>query len=141
MPALAHSTVLDIADKLKQSSRCAVIETTEGRAYYNPRHDNIHVPRREMFLGSDASYRAQSFVRTLAHEMTHSTLLPLKRDTSDYAREELVAELGAMFICSDLHVPMVYDTRDPHFESHAAYLQSWCRDIADKPEALFTAAS
>ena len=139
-PALAASTVTTIADNLIASSRCPVFETSEGRACYSPSRDDIHMPDRRLFVGDNA-YRAQAFVRTLAHEMVHSTMLPLHRDTSDYAYEELVAELGSMFVTSDLRVPCAYDTTDEHFKQHTAYLQSWSSAIQDKPAALFSAAA
>ncbi len=141
LPALTQSTVMDVADRLILSSRCPVTETTEGRACYSPTRDLIVIPRRELFLGRDDAHRAQSFVRTLAHEMTHSTMRPLSRDMSDYALEELVAELGSMFVCADLHVPLAYDLRDEHYNNHVAYLQSWSSGLADVPDALFSAAA
>ena len=140
LPALTPNSVTAIADGLIASSRCPVYETQEGRAYYSPARDDIHMPDRRLFVGDNA-YRAQNFVRTLAHEMTHSTMAVTHRDTSDYAFEELIAELGSMFVCADLHVPAVYDEGDPHFEQHAAYLKSWLSHFTDKPDTLFSAAA
>ena len=52
----------------------------------------------------------------------------------DYAFEELVAELGAAFLCADLRI-----ANDPR-PDHAAYLASWLRVLRDDPRALFRAA-
>lgn len=67
---------------------------------------------------------AQSYYATLAHESTHWTKHPsrLAREfgrkkwgDEGYAEEELVAELGAAFVCADLEMALT-----PR-EDHAAY--------------------
>ena len=145
---LAQNQILDIADKLAASSRCAVVEDAEGRAYYSPLQDLVHMPDRRLFLGSDEN-RSQNFIRTLAHEMTHSTMKPLNRSvegsfgSEPYAKEELCAELGSMFICSDLHIPASYVDGDEHYMQHAAYLQNWISAVShdDAASALYNAAT
>ena len=52
-----------------------------------------------------------------------------------YAVEELVAELGAAFLCSDLQISPA--TR----ADHAAYIASWLRVLKSDKRAIFTAAS
>ena len=57
-----------------------------------------------------------------------------------YAKEELTAELGSLFMSADLGIQNAsYD--DAHFESHAAYLQSWLSALEDNPSYLFDAAA
>lgn len=51
------------------------------------------------------------------------------------ALEELVAELGAAFLCADLQ--LTPKTRD----DHAAYVASWLQVLKDDTRAIFTAAS
>src|SRR5690606_8587123 len=76
-----------------------------GCAYYAPGPDHVQMPAFESFRDPESYYA------TLAHEMTHWTRHPtrLNRDLGrrrhgdeGYAREELVAELGAAFLCADL---------------------------------------
>jgi antirestriction protein ArdC len=71
---------------------------------------------------------ADSYYATLAHETTHRTAHEsrLARDfgttrfgSEGYAIDELVAELGAAFLCADLDL-----TREPR-EDHAAYIANW----------------
>jgi len=51
------------------------------------------------------------------------------------AREELIAELGAAFLCADLEItPEVR-------EDHAAYLATWLRVLKDDKRAIFQAAA
>jgi len=52
-----------------------------------------------------------------------------------YAMEELVAEIGAAFLCADLGITP--ETRD----DHAAYIQSWLKAMKGDKRAIFTAAS
>ena len=52
-----------------------------------------------------------------------------------YAAEELVAELGAAFLCADLGV-----TPEPR-DDHAAYLASWLDVLKNDKRAIFTAAA
>lgn len=140
LPDLTPNSITRIADRLIATSRCDVKETTEGRACYQPAYDRILVPDRRLFIGDDTT-RSQNFVRTLCHELGHSTMVPLSRPHQDYAREELVAELTALFTCGDLGLQVSYDEGDLHFRQHAAYLKSWASGLKDKPQALFTAAA
>ncbi len=86
----------------------------------------------------------QSYYATLAHECTHWTRhrSRLDRDLGrkrwgdeGYAREELVAELGAAFICADLGLDL-----EPR-EDHAAYLSSWLEVLKGDKRAIFAAAA
>ena len=49
--------------------------------------------------------------------------------------EELVAELGAAFLCAELLI-----TNEPR-PDHAAYLSHWLTVLDRDPRAIFTAAS
>ena len=52
-----------------------------------------------------------------------------------YAREELVAEIGAAFLCADLSIAL-----EPR-PDHAAYLASWLTVLKSDKRAIFTAAA
>ena len=52
-----------------------------------------------------------------------------------YAREELVAEIGAAFLCSDLGIAL-----EPRLD-HACYLASWLAVLKSDKRAIFTAAA
>jgi antirestriction protein ArdC len=53
----------------------------------------------------------------------------------DYAREELVAEIGAAFLCADLGITP--ETRP----DHAAYVASWLTVLKSDKRAIFGAAA
>jgi antirestriction protein ArdC len=109
-----------------------------GRAYYAQEADYIQLPLIESFRD------AESFYATLAHECCHWTKHPsrIERDfgrktwgDEGYAREELVAELGAAFLCADLELtPEVQ-------EDHASYISIWLRVLKNDNRAIFQAAA
>jgi len=86
----------------------------------------------------------KSYYATLAHECTHWTRHE-KRLARDFGRkrfcdqgcamEELVAELGAAFLCADLYL-----TPEPR-DDHAAYIAHWRKVLKDDKRAIFTAAA
>ncbi len=107
-------------------------------AYYSRAHDGIQMPPFEAFRD------AESYYATLAHELVHWVGAPsrLARNIDDkrygsqaYAVEELVAELGAAFLCADLELSLT-----PR-EDHAAYLGSWLQVLKNDKRAIFTAAA
>ncbi len=107
------------------------------RACYVPKIDQIQMPRFEIFKSAIAYYS------TLSHESTHWTGAPqrLNRQLSTrfgeeaYAAEELIAELGAAFLCADLGL-----SNEPRPEN-AAYVASWLKVLKNDKKAIFTAAS
>ena len=108
------------------------------RAFYHLVDDFIGMPKIETFVD------AQSHAATLAHELCHWTRAEsrLNRDLGrkrwgdeGYAMEELVAELGAAFLCADLGIT-------PELrEDHAGYIDNWLRVLKGDKRAIFTAAS
>ena len=106
-----------------------------SRACYVPALDIVHVPPQPAFFAQVDYYR------TALHELTHATghLSRLNRDqtasfgSKDYAREELIAEMGSAFLCAALGIePTV---------RHADYLGSWLDVLREDNRAIFRAAS
>ena len=88
-----------------------------------------------------AFFEQINYYRTCLHELTHATghpsRLARKLATSfgskDYAREELIAEMGSAFLCAALGItPTV---------RHADYLGSWLEVLREDNRAIFRAAS
>jgi antirestriction protein ArdC len=120
----------------------ATIHRRGGRAFYRTDADFIQVPP------LDAFPEAEEFYSTLAHEMVHWTRHPtrLARDfgrkswgDEGYAIEELVAELGAAFLCADLG--LMPDGGADIREDHASYIDSWLKVLKNDKRAIITAAS
>jgi antirestriction protein ArdC len=107
------------------------------RACYLPQPDRIVLPERSAFHSTAALYA------TWAHEAIHSTghSNRLARDLSGgmgaggdggraYAREELVAELGAVLLGDRLEIGAA-------MANHAAYLDHWIGLLQETPRLLF----
>ena len=121
----------------------ALIEHGGSRAYYRPSSDSIQLPPREAFMGTATSTPAEAYYATKLRELTHWTAKDTrcnrqlgKRFGDDaYAMEELVAELGAAFLCAELGI-----TLEPRLD-HAQYLTSWLSAFKADKKAIFAAAS
>jgi antirestriction protein ArdC len=110
-------------------------ETDGDEAYYTAASDLIVLPRFELFRGR-AVHSA-----TLFHELIHWTGHPSRLDrqlgarfgTTAKAAEELIAELGAAFLCAEFSIDGIIP--------HAAYIETYLELFVDDPKAIFTAAS
>ena len=120
----------------------AVIRHGGDVACYRPREDIIRMPDRARFVGSPTSSPTHAYYSTLLHELTHWTGARHRLDRTfgerfkdqAYAFEELVAELGAAFLCGDLGV-----ANEPR-PDHAAYVASWLFVLEQDRRAVFAAA-
>ncbi len=108
------------------------------KAYYAQSSDYIRMPPLEAFCD------AESYYAMLAHESTHWTKHPSRLDRefgrkkwgdAGYAEEELVAELGAAFLCADLELAL-----QPR-EDHASYIAHWLNVLQNDKRAIFRAAA
>jgi len=136
-PALPLPQRIDAADRFFAATG-ADIRHGDTRAYYAEGPDYVQMPPFETFKD------AESHAATLAHELTHWTkhTKRLARDLGrvrygdeGYAREELVAELGAAFLSADLGItPEVRP-------DHAAYIATWLTVLKNEKRFIFTAAS
>lgn len=110
-----------------------------NRAYFAPDSDHVQMPEFSRFISHDAYYA------TILHELTHWSggKSRLNRDLNNrfgsnkYAAEELIAELGAAFLCSDLGIVDTDTIRD----DHASYIESWLKVLKGDSKAIFTAAA
>ena len=92
-----------------------------NQAYYSPSGDYVKMPKKEQFDSINDYYRI------LFHELTHSTGhdkrldrgIHLMLEKEDYAKEELVAEFGAVFLSAWAGI-MWYTNKN-----HAVYLKNW----------------
>jgi len=124
----------DLADQFLRSTG-ADIREGHGEAYYVPRRDFISMPAFAGFKGSD------HFYNVAFHELTHWTGHKSRQDrdlknrfgSRDYAAEELIAELGAAFLCAEFGFDG--DLR------HAGYIGHWIELLKADKRAFFTACS
>lgn len=115
------------------------IREQDGGAYYEGKADRITMPLFESFTSGNAFYA------TLAHEGIHSTghrsrldretLHKYGESTAIRAKEELVAEIGAAFLCAALGM------EPTEREDHAAYVEHWLGALRNDKRAIFQAAT
>ena len=113
----------------------AIIEyLPQNRACYKPQTDIIILPIREQFIGTEPFYA------TAFHELIHWTKKPERCDRKqstneqEYAFEELVAELGATFICSHLNF-------EKTLINNAIYIKSWLSALKNDTSFIFKASA
>ncbi|TAN52736.1 MAG: DUF1738 domain-containing protein, partial [Rhodospirillales bacterium] len=136
MPPLPEIERNTAADHLITASG-AVIHHGGPRACYIPSRDEIHLP-------PPGSFRdAEGYYTVALHELTHWTGHESRcaRDLRNrfgneaYAAEELIAELGAAFLCAELGI-----SPEPRCD-HAQYIENWLKVLRNDKRAIFTAAS
>ena len=136
LPAVEKPQLIETAEAFIAGTG-AVIRHGGNRAFYAPGSDHIQLPPVQAFRD------VESYTATKAHELIHwtghasRTAREFGKRFGDqaYAVEELVAELGAAFLCADLGVtPEIR-------EDHAAYLAHWLQVLKADKRAIFTAAS
>jgi antirestriction protein ArdC len=124
----------------------ANVNTGGNRALYRPFADTIYLPHPRDFHSMADYYvtNIHEHVHWTAHETRLNRPLVNRFGTEEYAFEELVAELGAAFLCFHLQIPSRLR------EDHAAYIGSWiagqtgdiqCFIISCKSSGLFERAS
>ena len=125
----------DAVDTIVANSS-AVIRIGGERAFYSPATDHIQMPPPGAFP------TAAGWSSVLIHECSHWTgaASRLNRDlrtrfgSHGYAREEVRAELGQVFVCSELGLPC-------DFSNAAAYLVSWLEALRSDRKEVFRAAA
>lgn len=141
MPEGAYhiKTAEEIAEEYINREGIKYIEDEEGRAYYSPSKDMVHLPLRESFKGTAVYYS------TKFHELVHSTGADARLQrgiesnagfgSDSYSREELVAEIGAGALMNRLNIADKKAERNT-----TAYLQNWINALKNDEKALIVAA-
>lgn len=133
-PAPAQPPPAGAADALAAATG-ADIRHGGDKACFVPSMDFIVLPDPESFESAE-HYHATK-LHELVHRSGHETRL--NRDlknrfgTKAYAAEELVAELGAAFLCA--HIGVQGQLR------HSGYIDNWLSLLKEDDRAIFTAAS
>jgi antirestriction protein ArdC len=139
-PAAAPTTVNATAEEIVAlMPKRPEIKHGLAKAFYSPGVDIVAMPDRARF-DTEAGYYA-----TLFHELTHATghASRLNRPTlmesagfgsNPYCREELVAELGAAFLCGHGGI-------ENTIQNSAAYLQNWLEALQNDNKLIVQAAA
>jgi antirestriction protein ArdC len=109
-------------------------------ASYSKTLDCVQMPERTCFKSVEEYYS------TLFHELTHSTGHPTRLNRStltdferfgdhNYSREELVAEMGAAFLCG------ITGIENQTMNNSVAYLANWLEALTNDSRMVLVAAS
>ena len=112
-------------------------------AYYRSDTDHIQMPAEGLFSGTKTMSRDEGYYATLVHELVHWSGAAHRLDrqmgrrfgSHAYAAEELVAEIGAAFLCAELGITQSVRP------DHAQYLANWLQLLKDDSRAIFSAAA
>lgn len=121
---------------LMDRSHAIQLETGGGSAFYRPATDTIHMPPFEVF------HTPEHYYSVLFHEATHWTgakhrldRLEARKEAGGVAFEELIAELGAAFLCAEFGIEQT--TRNDHVN----YIASWLEALRGDKRFIVQAAS
>lgn len=118
-------------------------EIAGDNAFYLPISDRVVVPLRTQFMDTKEWYS------TVFHELTHSTLKASRCDrendvkgqrvafgSTEYSKEELVAEIGSASLMNILEIENVKTVRNS-----AAYIKGWLSVLSNDTRFIVSAAS
>jgi antirestriction protein ArdC len=117
-----------------------IINHNSTRACYIPPHDEIRMPETKLFESPERYYS------TLFHELTHATghvsrlnrkeVSESHRFGSDpYSREELVAEMGAAYLCGHCQI------ENATIDQSAGYIDHWLSKLKEDRKLVVHAAA
>jgi antirestriction protein ArdC len=116
------------------------IKHERAEAFYSPASDYVNVPKKALFD------KIQNYYSVLFHELVHSTGAKNRLNRKslvesdgfgghEYSKEELVAELGASFLCGLSGI-------EPHtIKNSAGYIQSWIRALQNDNKLIIYASA
>lgn len=113
---------IDMADKLVSDYLTATgipIVTYDRIPCYSSANKTIYMPEKCQFSSLQEYYAA------LFHEMVHSTKVGIERKMS-YAREELIAEIGAAYLCGFCNI-----AQEDVIKNQASYCAHWIKEIRE----------
>lgn len=122
----------------------AMIKDEANEAFYNPKEDYINIPKSSLFVNTKYANATENYYGTLLHELTHWTGHPTrlhrkdnpyKKHLQNYAYEELIAELGAAFLCGQ------FNTKQTQPKNHTLYIKSWLKALKSDKSLIFKAAA
>jgi antirestriction protein ArdC len=116
------------------------IEHAGSKAFYSSVTDRVTMPPRQLFTS------AEEYSATLLHELTHSSghrkrlaresiLEAAPFGSATYSKEEMVAEMGAAYLCAEAGISNVV------LPNQAAYVAGWLKKLRDDRKLLIHAAA
>ncbi len=135
-----HSPISACAEIVGCMPNAPEVQHAGSRAFYSVATDRVTLPSAELFTSAE-EYYATNF-----HELIHSTghwkrlaresiLEATPFGSATYSVEELVAEMGAAYLCAESGIsPAV-------IENQAAYISGWLKRLRDDRKLVVHAAA
>jgi antirestriction protein ArdC len=116
-----------------------IVKLNMKKACYIPSLDEVHMP------GPRTFFRDEEYYSTIFHELVHSTghrkrlnrherFSNLNFASKDYSQEELVAEMGAAYLCGICGIENVT------IDNSAAYIRSWLKKLKSDKKFIVLAS-
>lgn len=129
-----------LVQEMRQMPDFAITES--DKAFYCRENDHIRIPNMKYFTASEEYYC--TFFHEMVHWTGHSSRLNREGITSKqatfgsklYAEEELIAEMGASYLCNLTGIDRAAVT-----QNSAAYLQSWITRLKEDKNLIFRVAA
>lgn len=140
---LRHNEKIALCERIieEMPKRPELRQINANKACYAPELDFVNIPSIEQF--ESAEYYYATFFHELIHSTGHSSRLareevmnPNTFGSKPYSKEELVAEMGASFLCSSVQIDY-----DHVVENNAAYLAGWLKVLKEDSKFIFKVAS
>lgn len=135
IPAVPQEVVSDYLTRENITLKTVKKKSTP---FYSPIKDQVSITDSKLYKNND------EYFMTLYHELVHSSGHPKRLNRfeventtfnrQEYSLEELVAEIGANFLCSETAV-------NPDFMNSVAYVKGWIPYLKDHPRWIVSAAA
>ncbi|MEI8390556.1 MAG: zincin-like metallopeptidase domain-containing protein [bacterium] len=116
---------------------CPIVYAAQDRACYRPVEDKIYLPTKGQFKTVHGYYATA--MHEIAHATGHESRLNRKLinsfGSSEYAKEELTAEISSMFILAKYGIDSKEIT-----SNNVAYINSWLKILENDSNFIFTAS-
>ena len=136
---------IKLIDDFVKATKVELKHEENKGCFYSPSHDYINMEYKTNFKDTLESNATVHYYSTLFHELTHSTghesrtnriktnLNKFGSHTTEYAFEELVAEIGSILLGHEFNIEKT--VRD----NHAKYLNSWIKALKQDYTLIATA--
>jgi antirestriction protein ArdC len=136
---------IKLIDDFVKATKVELKHDENKGCFYSPKKDYINMEYKTNFKDTDESNATVHYYSTLFHELTHSSghesrtnriktnLNKFGSHTTEYAFEELVAEIGSILLGHQFNIEKT--VRD----NHSKYLNSWIKALKDDYTLIATA--
>lgn len=135
---------IEIAEEIKDawSHIVELKHSNVPNAFYSPMHDLIHMPSANSMMWHNSGDYYKVYFHEAIHSTGHYTRLnriknAAKFGTNEYSKEELIAEIGALFLAALINLPTKIDSE----KNSQAYINNWISVLKSDPKFILSASN